>query len=395
MAEYRGFDIFDILVFVLQRKKVLTIIFLSSLVISYVGIYFLIEEQYEATATIIPSDDDASGLGGMLKGLKGLPINLGKSGSSSSEVNRYNTIIFSRTTLEEIINKFNLYKVYDIDTTDKEYKEIALKRLRKEIITAETKEDAYEITARSSSAQRAADIVNFIIETLNSRMIQLKVSKSRENRLFLEKRVAEITRELHNSEDSLRKFQEASGLLDIKSQLPEVVSIYSSLEGDLISKKLKRSVLENIYDKQSSEVKNLTIEIDEYEKKLKDLKSGGERDGMLLAMKSLPQNALEYLRRFRQVEINSSILEFAIPLYEQAKLDEKKDYPVLQVIDYGVPPVKKSWPPRILFGFLGAIFVTIGYIFYLFVQTITVESLNPKVIKLRQEFTALLGIRRK
>jgi uncharacterized protein involved in exopolysaccharide biosynthesis len=48
-----------------------------------------------------------------------------------------------------------------------------------------------------------------------------------------------------------------------------------------------------------------------------------------------------------------------VPLYEQAKIDEKKDYPVLQVIDYAVPPGKKSYPPRMLFALVGAASVTI------------------------------------
>ncbi len=389
MAEYRGFDILDILVFIIRRKRILSVLFFSSLVFSYIVIYFVIEEQYEATATIIPSEDDGSGLGGMLKGLKGLPINLGSSSSMKTEINRYNTIIFSRTTLVEIIQKFNLYKVYNIDTTNKEYQEKAIKRIKKEIITKETDDDAFEITARSDNPTRAADITNFIVETLNNKIIQLKVSKSKGNRIFLEKRVAEISSELHSSEDSLRKYQESSGLLDVKSQLPELMTVYSTLESDLMSKKLKRNVLENLFDKQSPEVKNLNMEINEYQKKLDDLRSKGERGSLMIAMKSLPNTTLEYLRRYRQVQINSTLLEFIIPLYEQAKIEEKKDYPILQIIDNAVPPAKKNWPPRTLFALLGACFTTCSFLVFTLLNGIVERSANPKIIFLRQELSAL------
>ena len=388
MAEYRGFDIFDIFVFALQRKKILGILFIGSLVVSYVGIYLFIEEQFEATATIIPAEDDGvSGIGSMLKGLKNLPLNLGKSSSIQSEINRYNTIIYSRTTLEDVIKQFDIYKVYDIDTTDINYREETLKRLRKEILTEETDEDAFEITVRSNSPQRAADMVNFIIHTLNTKIIHLKVSKSRENRIFLEKRVAEIYRELQVSEDSLRFFQERSGLVDVKSQLPEMLAVYGTLETDLLTKQLKKNVLENLFDKQSPEVKNLEVEIKEYEKKLSSLRNEREGGSMVLAMKAIPQTAVEYYRRFRQVEINSTLLEFVVPLYEQAKLEEKKDYPILQVIDYGVPPAKKTYPPRILFALLGALFVTFGFQFYLFVKIRLIQSSNPKINFIRQELS--------
>lgn len=396
MAEYRGFDIFDIFVFALQRKKILGILFLSSLVISYLSIYFLVEEQYEATATIIPSDDDGvSGIGGMLKGLKNLPLNIGKSSSLQSEINRYNTIIFSRSTIEEIIREFDLYQVYDIDTTSVDYREQTLKRLRKEILTKETEEDAFEITVRSNTPQRAADMVNYIIQLLNDKIIQLKVSKSRENRIFLEKRVAEIYQELRISEDSLRFFQERSGLVDVKSQLPEMLAVYGTLETDLLTKKLKKNVLENLFDKQSPEVKNLEVEIKEYEKKLSSLRNEREGGSMVLAMRAIPKTAVEYYRRFRQIEINSTLLEFVVPLYEQAKIEEKKDYPILQVIDYGVPPSKKSWPPRTLLAFFGAVFVTCGNLLYVFIRSLFTESANPKVVRIREELSTFIRFRKK
>ncbi|MCZ7614320.1 MAG: hypothetical protein M5T52_12495 [Ignavibacteriaceae bacterium] len=49
----------------------------------------------------------------------------------------------------------------------------------------------------------------------------------------------------------------------------------------------------------------------------------------------------KFLRLYRDIEIYTAILEFIVPIYEQAKLEEQKNIPVLQVIDYGVVPEKK------------------------------------------------------
>ena len=43
-------------------------------------------------------------------------------------------------------------------------------------------------------------------------------------------------------------------------------------------------------------------------------------------------------------------------MYEQAKFEEKKETPILQVIDRAIPPVKRAYPARSLMA--GAISLT-------------------------------------
>lgn len=391
MAEFKGVDFLDFLLFLFDKKRLIVYVFLSSLIFSYGLIYFFIEEQYEATAIIIPSEDEgASGISGMLKGLKNLPLGIGSS-STKSSVNRYNTIIYSRTSLEHLIDQFDLLNVYKINKNKIDARELAIKELRKNIITNETKDDAFEITVRANSAKLASDMTNNIIQYLNKSIIDLKISKSRDNRIFLEKRVSDIYKDLHASEDSLKMFQEKSGLYDIKSQLPELFTLYSKLETELVTKQIQKSILEKLYDNENQELKNIAVEINEFEKKIDKLKEGGESGSLILPLNNLPQKSVDYLRKYRSIEINNAILEFIIPLYEQAKIEEKKDYPILQVIDYAVPPAKKSWPPRVVFALIGAIFTVLSILIYIYVSGRISKSNNPKVIRLRSEFIALLS----
>ncbi len=46
--------------------------------------------------------------------------------------------------------------------------------------------------------------------------------------------------------------------------------------------------------------------------------------------------------------IQQKILEFLVPIYEQAKIDEQKDVPVLLILDKAIPAEKKSKPKRVL-----------------------------------------------
>jgi capsule polysaccharide export protein KpsE/RkpR len=356
-----------------------------SLIIIYLGVYFLIEEQFEASATIIPREDDAGGLvGGLSSTLKKMPFSLG-SKSTSSDMDLYKTIIYSRTMMEDVIEKFDLVRIYKLDTSNIEYMERTIKRLRTEVGTKETEESALMITVRAITRQRAADMTNYIVQTMNDRIIDLKVSRSKQNRIFLEKRVAEISSQLRMAEDSLRAFQERTGFLDAKTQLQGILTANATIENELIAKKIQLGILERLYDKESQQVKELDVQIQEFQKKIGQLRTQGDPGSPLLPLKILPKTSSEFIRYYREVELNNLLMEFVVPMYEQAKIEEKKDYPILQVIDYAIPPAKKSYPPRTLFALTGSISVTLLVLIFLKLREATINISDSYWLSLREE----------
>jgi tyrosine-protein kinase Etk/Wzc len=85
----------------------------------------------------------------------------------------------------------------------------------------------------------------------------------------------------------------------------------------------------------------------------------------------LPELGLEMARLFREVEIQTRLLAFLLPQYEQAKIQEVRDTPTVQIIDPAVPPQLKYAPKR-LFIVLGAFFssLLIGMILTLNLESI-------------------------
>ena len=349
MAEEKKVDLLDYVVILVKWKKTLIIVALITAFISYLAIYFLIDEQFDSQALIIPAEDmSMSGISGLLGNLEGnLPFSLGT--SASPQMNLYNTIIYSRTNLQSVINRFNLYDVFKLDSSIKDYKELALKKLADNVTAEETEYNAYKIQVRAISPNLSADINNYIVENLNEKLLELKTEKSKNNRVFLEGRVEDIRNILRNAEDSLMEFQESSGILEPEEQFKGIISAYSTLETELITKQIEKSILEQIRDKNSPQVESITLQVKEFKNRLKEMKTEGSPEGMIPALDQLPEKAINYYRLYREVEINSKILEFILPLYEQAKIEEKKDIPTLQVIDFAVPPEKKSYPPRMIF----------------------------------------------
>ncbi len=307
--------------------------------------------QYDSTATILPSQDQSlDNVSGLLKDIKGLSIGLPNL-SSNTDVEMYNTIIYSRTFLENVINTFSLVQVYDLDTTDKEYMEKAVKSLKHSIDVEQTNDLAFKITVSAKSPKLAANMTNYMLDLLNKRIVDLKIEKSRDNRIFLENRIMEIKDDLANVEDSMKVFQEKTGIFKVDDQAMASFQEYANLDAQLAKKQIEESIYQKLYGKNSSLSINSEIALKEFKDKLDELKNSKDNN-LLLSLKTLPKNALQYYRNYRNIEIYNTILEFVIPLYEQARFQEQKDVPVFQIVDHAIPPAKKSFPPRTIFTLL-------------------------------------------
>jgi len=375
MAEDKKIDLLDYIVILVKWKKFLIALLFPFMIITYLGIYFLIEEQFDSTALLVPAEDTSlGGIAGLIGGLgSNLPFDIGA--GSSPEMNMYNTIIYSRTNLQKIIDKFDLYKVYKLSPEVKDYKKKAIEALSGSISASETEFSAYEIKVRANSPQLSADITNYIVLLLNEKLIELRTEKSKNNRIFLKDRVAEIRITLSKSEDSLMRYQEQSGILAAEDQVRGLIETYTTLETELITKQIEQSIIEKLRGKNSPQFETVNMEVIEYEKHLEEMKRKGGPSGLIPALNSLPEKVINYFRLLREVEINSAILEFILPLYEQAKIEEKKDIPTLQVIDDAIPPAKKSFPPRTILTLLITFSVfLVAFIFILMKENKNLQS---------------------
>jgi tyrosine-protein kinase Etk/Wzc len=384
MAQDRSLELLDYILILLKYKISIIILFVSLLVGSYLLIYFFIDEEFESSALIIPTSDDSfAGVSSLMKEFKNLPLGLGGKGEIDA-TDLYTTIIYSRTSLENIVNEFNLIEEYEVKNI-----EAAVKALEKKIDTDVTREEAFRITVNASSPEKAAEMVNFLLSYLNETVVKLNVQKSKNNREFLGQRYVEIVERLSTAEDSLQKYQEESGMMEAKEQLKLVLGAYSELETGLLEKYLQMSLLEKTLPEGSPVVDNAKMEYKLFKDELDAIKRDGKNNSIFLAYSGLPHKAKTYLRHFRDVEIYQTILELVIPLYEQARFEEAKNIPVLQVIDYGSVPIKRVYPKRTLMALLITIFITSLYVFVVVSKELIGISDNPKMLKIRNQIKYL------
>jgi len=294
--------------------------------------------------------------------------------------NLFTTIIFSRTFLEGMIDKFDLMNEYGKESLEK-----TIKQLSSSIEVDLLPEMAYMITVRASSPEKAVEMSNYLLNKVNSTVIELNVKKAKENRIFLEERNNTIKINLAKAEDSLQLFQQNTNILEAEKQIKVIVDVYSSFESELTLKEIESSIFEKIYGENSPKTKNSKIALEVYRSEFNKMKSGNTDNSLLIAMKNLPEYAKEYARLYREVEIYNAMLEFIIPLYEQIKFEEIKSIPVLQIIDRPSLPEKKSYPPRTLYTLLITFIIVFTISQTIFFRDYLNKTENEKLKLIRAE----------
>lgn len=379
MAEKRNFDVLDFFVLIIKWKKFFLIQGIITLLIVYLSIFFFVEEKWDSSALVIPAEQ--SGMGGiasLLGGFSDLPIDIGNF-ESNPTIAMYETVVYSRTIAEKMIAKFNLNNEYK-----EEYREKIIEAFQDHLETEETESGGYRISIRSNGSEKSAEMVNYLLQLINNTLIELNIEKSRDNRIFLEGRFNDIKNRLRVSENNLAKFQDSTKIYVVEDQLKATIETFSSLDADLAKKEIEREVIGELYGKKTPQYKNLEISVDKLREKIKTIKNNNSKENLLLEMQNLPENAKKYLRLYREVTIYNSMLEFIIPLYEQAKFEEQKDIPVMQIIDYAVPSEQRAYPKRVVFSIGITLIIELMLIIVLLIRYYLNNTQNEKIIFIRK-----------
>jgi tyrosine-protein kinase Etk/Wzc len=319
-------------------------------------ITLFLPKWYKSTASVFPAEK-ADLLGG-LEGIASLaksfsPGRALSSLSGNTETDRYIAILKSGTVLNAVIQKFDLVHVYDITSYPGE--KTAKELLNNVEFTVEN-EGNISITVYDKDPQRAADMANFFVEMLNIKNTELQVQNAHGNRQFIEERYKKNLSDLAAAEDSLKAFQKKYGVIAMPEQVEASVKAAAEITGQLAIKEVQANVLRRTQSADNPAVIATQIEIDEYRNKLSQMNSGLNlaRNEMhvFVPFRKVPDLGGEYIRRFREVEIQYKILQFITPLYEQAKVEERRQTPSVLVLDKAGPAERKSKPKVSLYALI-------------------------------------------
>lgn len=205
-------------------------------------------------------------------------------------------------------------------------------------------------TAKTPSL--AAKIANTYVAQLDSFLRNSNISRGHVMRVFLERRLAEVDSTLRVAQESLRVYQERTRMVSVDDETRAAIDAYAQLKSQAY---LKQAELEAVSDAASEDnpfVVSLRRELEAYQDQLRRLErgmsTGGFGVGFAVSFEHLPAAAAEFARRYRDYRIQEEAYAMLSQQYEYAKVLEARDAPTLTVLDYAVPPQRKSAPKRMM-----------------------------------------------
>jgi len=362
----------DYLIVLIRWRKWLAINFIAVCLVA-ATIAFLMPKWYQATATILPPKKDV-GMFGLSSMLGNLPLAGLDFLKGSEDVMIYMAILKSRTVMESVINRFHLLQVYDVENIEK-----ALKKLSQNVEINLEKEGIVSLSVLDKDPDRSAALANAFVHFLDSINVELNIQKARNNRIFLEKRFTQNKEDLRRAEEELKAFQKGHGAIALSAQTEAAIKGAAELLASIMATEVKLGIKEKSLSPTHEEVIQARNTLAELRKKLDEMKygknprlksgNGAEREGetIFIPFANVPEVGLEFARRFRELEVQKKLFEFLAQQYEQARLQEIKDVPTVQVLDKATPPLRKAKPKRMTIILLSGISATLIFILIIFV----------------------------
>lgn len=316
-----------------------------------------IPNRYRAeTRVLLPS---GSGMGGLLDAVvPGASELLGKKGG---DYVRYLAILTSRTTMQEIVDRYDLVDVYDV--ADARYpNDVALDLLGQNATFVVSPDyDYLAVQVLDEDPRRAAQMSTHLVEILNERQVEMSTSSASETRRFMEARLVEARATLDSVLTAQQAFQERYGVVRLDAQADALMSAMAVAQGAVAQAEAQYRALETLYGDENPQVASARAALESAREQAGSLTAGGEAI-MPVPLRQLPTVNRQYADLMVQLRTSEAILMGLQPLYEQSVLQERQEVSAVQVLDPAVPPQRKAEPKRMILvaaSMLAALFLLV------------------------------------
>jgi uncharacterized protein involved in exopolysaccharide biosynthesis len=182
----------------------------------------------------------------------------------------------------------------------------------------------------------------------------------------------------------MKAFQIKHGVIAVPEQTEATIKAGAELYAKLVTKEIELSAMTRTLGESHPSYAETKTEIEATRRTLNEMNAGtGQAEGdvkLFIPFKQAPQLATEYIRLYRNLQIQNKILEFITPLYEQAKIEEQRNTPSVVVLDRGGIPERKARPKVSLYAFLALVVSSLLAIFIVFILEASsrLRAMNPE-----------------
>lgn len=321
----------------------------AAFALTAIVIALLLPNQYTATVLLLPPQQNSSlgsVLSSQLSALSGVAALTGGGGLNLKNSNdMYVSMLKSRTVEDAMVQQFGLMQGYNA-----KYPSQARKAFERHTsVDGSGRDNLIHISVEDKDPKRAAEIANGYVDQYRKLSERLAITEAAQRRLFFQRQLEEAKNNLADSEEALKKTEQSTGVIEINSQSRALIETAAVLRAQISAKEVQIQAMQTFATGQNAQVVQAQQEIDSMRAQLARLGGSAEDttgDGFIVPKGKVPQAALEYLRKLRDVKYYEAIFEILARQFEVAKLDEAKEGSIVQVVDSAVPPDRKSSPHR-------------------------------------------------
>lgn len=322
-----------------RRKPIAALVITATLVVGVTA--FLMPPWFRAAAELLPPTEEESGAG-LASLLRGAGVPGMKIPTEVSPAEVFMAVLRSRRIADQMVDRFHLLGLYKV-----KMREDAIKELHRHSAFKLTEAGTIQIEVEDRDRQRAAQMVMSYIEFLDRFNREVRMTKGRRTRLFIEGRLADTKQDLAAAEQRLAQYQASHKAVAMTSQMSSAVEQAATLYARRMALQVRLGVVRS-YSQGSEEEIQIRQELAQLDQQ----------------MNALPETGLELARLVREVKMNEQVFELLTAQYEDARVTEARDVVTVEVLDDAKPPEKKSRPHRIIMmagAFLASLVCGIGY----------------------------------
>lgn len=379
----------DLVLVLVKRKRLIAGITLAAVVAS-TACSLVLPDIYRATAKVLPPQKEGNNLATALGQLGGLAAVAGIGSGFGGSTELYVSLLKSRSVADAVIRRLDLMKEFKTKTPDDARRKFAgsIK------IQTGAKDGVITVSADHKKPEMAAKIVSATVEELGRRSVQLNLAKVGNDRVFLEKRLDIVKKDLKKAEEDMKSFAQQNKAIQVDSQAKASIEGIARLKGELASKEVQLAAMRSYQTDESQEVRILLAATAKLRNELSRFagSSGGVGEG-IPNVGNVPNLGLEYARRLREVKTQEAIFEQLTKQYELTKINENRDTSSLQILDDAVVPDRKNKPKRALIVILSTFTAFFAAVFAAFVAEYS-EKMGPEDRQRLEKIKSQLRLRR-
>ena len=348
IEEIHVLDYVDVLI--KSRWVIIRNVFLTAVLVALISL--LLPRKYDGITTLMPpQEQENSSVAGMLSdvAVPGLAMP-----SSTSFTEILVEMLKSRSVGERVLNRRFSCRGDTIPLLDCLHAatvETGLLLLHSDIAQfSMSKQGIITIKITLSDPQLAADVANAFVEELDRINQEKSVSRAKNSRIYIESQLRETEEKLNAAARALASFQQEHKAVSLEEQTRAMIQSAAEIKGQIDAKIVELGVLLQTRKPENVQVIRVRRELEELQQRYEAMQYGETSldmmEGEFLPFSNMPELGLQLAELTREAKVQETVWQLLNQQYYQAKIDEARDTPTVQVLDVAVPSTMASSPNR-------------------------------------------------